>query len=290
MKSYETPKIIRAVRIDEHPDYFVFENGRVFSTKKDSFVEMSLQNKHFFVSIDCTPFAVHRLVAEAFVPNPMNLDVVHHINKNPLDNRAENLVWMSNQDHIKLHADSKKKKRQEPEVVGYYVDNTTGQKRLIYGNEEVTIAKNEKKVESPEMHLKNYVLLYTPAMSYILENMFVRKNYTALALLGCIAKYIGDDNVLRVNGEMASRMDVANDIGSRVGTFYDAMTILIDEGVFKKIKVSEIPGHSGERGDAILVNPYVVRKVQNPPKFVVNAFKESKFNPNSNNALIDDRD
>lgn len=36
---------------------------------------------------------LHRIVAEAFLPNPNNYPCVDHINDNPLDNRAENLQW-----------------------------------------------------------------------------------------------------------------------------------------------------------------------------------------------------
>lgn len=36
---------------------------------------------------------IHRIVAQVFVPNPLNLDVVHHIDENQLNNRADNLEW-----------------------------------------------------------------------------------------------------------------------------------------------------------------------------------------------------
>ena len=38
-------------------------------------------------------FQIHRLVAEAFVPNPKNLPIINHKDENPLNNCANNLEW-----------------------------------------------------------------------------------------------------------------------------------------------------------------------------------------------------
>lgn len=44
---------------------------------------------------------VHRLVAEAFIPNPNILETVNHKNENKADNRVENLEWMSREDNLR---------------------------------------------------------------------------------------------------------------------------------------------------------------------------------------------
>lgn len=46
---------------------------------------------------------VHKLVAQAFIPNPNGYDTVHHINHIQTDNRIENLEWISKEEHDRLH-------------------------------------------------------------------------------------------------------------------------------------------------------------------------------------------
>jgi hypothetical protein len=45
-------------------------------------------------------FLAHRFVADMFLIKPEGCDVVHHINNNGLDNRINNLAWVTQSDNI----------------------------------------------------------------------------------------------------------------------------------------------------------------------------------------------
>lgn len=43
---------------------------------------------------------IHRIIAELFIPNPLNLPEVNHKDSNPSNNNVENLEWITHKDNL----------------------------------------------------------------------------------------------------------------------------------------------------------------------------------------------
>ena len=79
--------------------YEISRDGEVRRVKTGRVLKKDLANGRYYhikLSKDgkVKTFAIHQLVAIAFIPNPNGYDTVDHINHNRLDNRVENLRWL----------------------------------------------------------------------------------------------------------------------------------------------------------------------------------------------------
>jgi len=85
------------MEVKDFPNYLIYEDGRVFSKKRNRFLKPRDDghgyNKVILYGEIKKQFKVHRLVAEHYIPNPENKLEVDHINRIRSDNRVENLRW-----------------------------------------------------------------------------------------------------------------------------------------------------------------------------------------------------
>lgn len=94
-------------KIEGYENYSISEDGRVYNTKFGRNIKHNLNSIGYSrVSLSNKgkqkQLLVHRLVAQAFIPNPNNLPEVNHKDGNKRNNNVDNLEWTTrseNEEH-----------------------------------------------------------------------------------------------------------------------------------------------------------------------------------------------
>lgn len=101
-------------------DYFASDKGRILSLCRNEprilkpFICSNEGNRigYYYVEIRGQKQRVHRLVALAFLENPEDKPVVHHIDGNPLNNTLKNLAYATYAENAQEYQKIKKQQEQ----------------------------------------------------------------------------------------------------------------------------------------------------------------------------------
>jgi len=105
----------RSMPYNKHKNFFMTKKGKILKIGKNrkGYAQTRLRKDGEYLNVK-----IHRLVANAFIPNPKNKPQVNHKDGNKANNAIENLEWVTNQentDHA-VRSGYKQKKLNEYQV------------------------------------------------------------------------------------------------------------------------------------------------------------------------------
>lgn len=137
-------------QIKDYPNYYIYDNGDILNINTNKILEGSIGEngyRYFRLSQNGKKKMLycHRLVAEAFIPNPQNLPVVNHKDGNKLNNNVENLEWATYSDNI-IHFHKEIKKNNVNKKTEYYKEDLPNEQWVETKNNPNYLVSNKGRI------------------------------------------------------------------------------------------------------------------------------------------------
>ena len=141
-------------KIEGYDNYSISNLGEVKNDNTKILLKTHIKDGYYVVTLSrnnkCKKHYIHRLIGNAFIPNPKNLPLINHKNQKRNDNRIENLEWVTN-----IENSQSINKICNIGCVSSYIKNDIKyykSKLIVYGKRH---QKNSKNKEICEEWLKN---------------------------------------------------------------------------------------------------------------------------------------
>ena len=93
------------MEIHGYPNYLIYKDGKVEKIKGNKKGIIKSKNDGGYLRIRLTnedgrgTFRIHRLIAQHYIPNPLNLPLVDHIDRDKTNNNICNLRWVTHSEN-----------------------------------------------------------------------------------------------------------------------------------------------------------------------------------------------
>lgn len=178
--------------VEEHPNYYVSNLGRVFSVKLNRILEGHILKRGNYkskrVELNCKEYLLPRLVAKAFPEicgEWFNKCEVHHLDFNPLNNRADNLKVCTKEEHDAYHYEIRAERARAKSGANHYLygkkmPEETKRKMVAtlmkrWENKENTPMWGKHHTEETKAKIRKNSTLKKKIMQYSLDNQFIKE-------------------------------------------------------------------------------------------------------------------
>lgn len=159
---------------NKETNYYVYEDGKIYNKKTKRFLNGSVFNNGYrFVSLSvdnkAKNYLLHRIVAQAFIPNPNNLPQVNHIDGNKLNNHKRNLEWVTS-----------KQNTQHAYKNGLVSKKKNGWNKIIISEEELN--NNWKIYKNTSYYISRYGEVYNKKTKALLHHVSRSDGYCSVSI------------------------------------------------------------------------------------------------------------
>lgn len=141
----------KQIEIDNFTKYEISNNGIVRNINTKYIYKQFNRNGYYTVNLNSDNirkhFSIHRLVAQTFIDNPNNYEIVNHKDGNKLNNNVENLEWCTYKQNTKHALDNNLIKLHLKKVNQYSYDGS----KLIKTYNSIKEAEKETGISNKQI-------------------------------------------------------------------------------------------------------------------------------------------